>query len=73
MRCSAWVALMLCCLDAITPSSLAVFLRVVCGGMVQVACSTKTCERIGVIKTTAWGGVDNPITSHGYGAGASPS
>jgi len=34
-----------------------------------VACSTKTCERIGVIKTTAWGGVDNPITSHGYGAG----
>lgn len=34
-----------------------------------MVCSEKTCERIGKIKATEWGGVDNPIISHGYGAG----
>jgi len=35
----------------------------------QVVCSEKTCERVGKLKATGWGGVDNPIISHGYGAG----
>ena len=34
-----------------------------------VVCSEKTCERVGVLKATQWACVDNPITSHGYGAG----
>lgn len=34
-----------------------------------VVCGDKVCERVAVIKATPWGGVTNPITSHGYGAG----